>query len=128
MLQAPEIERRSSSEKVSAEKRLIDRVGRARTDPVDSFNLMLPSSTACPTVDSRRICANRFKLTLDFFDREPKSRITGDAPHDQVVRMNHRRMVATEMLTDGRKRTVGQFAAQIHRDLAAECDVLGALL
>ena len=37
-------------------------------------------------------------------------------------------MIAAEMLADGRKRAVGQLAAQVHRDLAAECDVLRALL
>src|ERR1700689_315946 len=116
----PENEGRSTAEKLSAETRLIDRAGLDRTGPVDSSNVMLPSSTASPTINSRRICANRFKLALDFFDREPKSRITGDPPHDQVVRVNHRRMIAPEMLADGWKRTVGQLAAQVHRDLAAE--------
>src|SRR5271156_1545978 len=128
ILQPPENEGQSIAEMLLAEKRLIDRAGLARTSPVDSSNLMLPSSTTSPTIDSRRICANRFKLALDFLDREPKSRITGDAPHDQVVGVNHRRMVAPEMLADGRKRAVGQLAAQVHRNLAAERDVLGALL
>src|ERR1700722_1255167 len=124
----PENEGRSIAEKLSAKKRLTDRAGLARTSPVDSSNVMLPSSTTYPTIDSRRICANRFKLALDFFDREPKSRITGYPPHDQVVGMNHRRMVASEMFADSRKRAVGQLAAQVHRNLAAECDVLRALL
>ena len=43
-----EIERRSIAEKLSAEKRLTDRAGRARTGPVDSSSLMLPSSTPPP--------------------------------------------------------------------------------
>jgi hypothetical protein len=50
-LQAPEIEGRSPAEKLSAKKRLIDKAGRARTGPVDSFNLMLSSSTTSPTID-----------------------------------------------------------------------------
>src|ERR1700733_2374522 len=124
----PENEGRSIAEKLSAKKRLTDRAGPVRTGPVDIDRLMPTSSTASPTINSRRICANRFKLALDFLDREPKSRITGDPPHDQVVRGNHRGMIASEMFADSRKRAVGQLAAQVHRDLAAECDVLSALL
>src|ERR1019366_10031876 len=78
-------------------------------------------------IDSRGIGANRLKLALDFLDREPECRIAGDAPHDQVVCVNHRRMVTPKMLADRRKRAVGPPAAQIHRYLTAKRDVLGAL-
>src|ERR1700691_5017955 len=106
ILQPPENEGQSIAEKLSAEKRLTDRAGLARTGPVDIDRLMPTSSTTSPTIDSRRICANRFKLALDFLDREPKSRITGDPPHDQVVGVNHRRMIAPEMLADSRQRAI----------------------
>ena len=73
--------------------------------PVDISCVMPTSSTSSPTIETHAACAIRFKLTLDFFDRDPKRRIAGDPPQDQVVRMNHRRMIAAEMFADRRERS-----------------------
>src|SRR3981189_3381121 len=43
-----------------------------------------------------RVGVRCLQLALDLLDRKSKSRIIGDPPRDQIIGMNHRRMVAAK--------------------------------
>src|SRR6266436_4015499 len=78
----------------------------------------------------RESCCTRvsdFELALDFLDREPKRRLVAHPAQNQVVSVNHGRVIAAEMFANSWERALGQLAAEIHRDLAAERDMLRAL-
>src|SRR5215471_10131261 len=76
---------------------------------------------------SSRVGAKRLKFALDLFDRHAEGGIVGHSPLDQVERVDDGGVVAAERLSDYRKRASGHLAAQVHRNLSAECDVLSAL-
>ena len=75
-------------------------------------------------------CTRRevLKSALNLFDQQPKGCIAVNAALDQINRMNHRSMVAAKMLADAGKGVAGELAAEIHRYLPAEGDMLGAFL
>src|SRR5215469_4276813 len=70
------------------------------------------------TLDCTR--RNVLQSTFNLFDQRPKGRIVVNAALDQIKGMDHRRMVATELLADGGKGVAGDLTAQIHRNLPAE--------
>jgi hypothetical protein len=75
-------------------------------------------------------CTRRdvFQSAFDLFDREAKGRVIVDSALDQIERMDRGRMIPAEMFADAGKRVVGELTAEIHRDLPAERDTLGATL
>ena len=75
-------------------------------------------------------CTGRDVLesALNLFDQQPKGRIVINPALDQINGMDHRRMVAAEMLANAGKRVAGDLTTEIHRYLPAEGDMLGAFL
>ena len=63
---------------------------------------------------------------FNLFEQQAKSRIVVNATLDQIESMDHRRMVAAEMLADAGKGVVGELTTYIHRNLPAEGDMLCA--
>src|SRR5438552_15346826 len=70
----------------------------------------------------------RLKFAFDLLDRKAEGRVVADTALDQVMRVDDGGMVAAEVLANGGKGTLGHFAAEIHRDLATERDMLRPLL
>ena len=60
------------------------------------FHRVVSGGHAAPLVD--------LEFALDFFDRHAKRRIIRHPPRDQIVRVDHGRMVAPEVLADDRER------------------------
>src|SRR5712692_1327301 len=62
----------------------------------------------------------------ELVEQVAEGRIVSDAVRDQIVSVDHGRVIASETLADNREGVVGQFAAKVHRDLAAQRQMLGA--
>ena len=71
-------------------------------------------------------CTRRDVLqsTFNLVDQQPKGRIVINAALDQIEGMDHRRMVAAEMLANTGKRVARELTTEIHRYLPAEGDML----
>ena len=69
-------------------------------------------------VDKRGLCALLLDPVRQFGDLVVDRAALGHQLPDLLLRVHHGRMVAAaELLTDLRQRQIGQFAAQVHRDL-----------
>ena len=51
------------------------------------------------------------QVPSELVEQVAKGRIVGDPVRDQIVRVDHGRVIASEALTDSREGVVGQFAA-----------------
>src|SRR6266436_6032485 len=61
----------------------------------------------------------------ELVEQVAKGRIVGDPVRDQIMSVDHGRVIASEALANSREGVVGQFAAEVHRDLAAQRQMLG---
>ncbi len=86
---------------------------------------LLHRSRSAPQLPSG-LSSTLLQVPSELVEYVAKGRIVSDSVRDQIVSVDHGRVIASETLTDSGEGVVGQFAAKVHRDLAAKRQVLGA--
>jgi hypothetical protein len=86
---------------------------------------LLHRSRSAPQLPSG-LASTLLQVPSELVEYVAKGRIVSDSVRDQIVSVDHGRVVASETLTASGEGVVGQFAAKVHRDLAAQRQMLGA--